>query len=147
MKIYTYDYEGKLLGEMEPDICQVTELRKKEQNARELAKGEEKIESLFILPAYSTNKAPPSKLEKGFEWKFLKGDWYASEILKVEVKKELELSYKDKRSTEYPSQYDYLDGVVKSHSKDQLVHEEGVAQIEKYVADCLAVKAKYPKPK
>lgn len=31
---------------------------------------------------------------------------------------------------------DYLDGVVKG---DQ-------AQIDKYIADCLAVKAKYPKP-
>lgn len=54
--------------------------------------------------------------------------------------------YKLQRATEYPSMADYLDGVVKSHSDDQDIHNEGVAQIEKYLADCLAVKAKYPKP-
>lgn len=40
------------------------------------------------------------------------------------------------RNNEYPPITDYLDGVVKG---DQ-------AQIDKYIADCLAVKAKYPKP-
>lgn len=44
-------------------------------------------------------------------------------------------AYKTKRAAEYPSMADYLDGVVKG---DQ-------AQIDKYIADCLAVKAKYPK--
>lgn len=44
-------------------------------------------------------------------------------------------AYKDKRTKEYPPYTDYLDGVVKG---DQ-------AQIDKYIADCLAVKAKYPK--
>jgi len=44
-------------------------------------------------------------------------------------------AYKDKRTLEYPPYTDYLDGVVKG---DQ-------AQIDKYIADCLAVKAKYPK--
>jgi hypothetical protein len=45
-------------------------------------------------------------------------------------------AYIAKRQAEYPSFIDYLDGVVKG---DQ-------AQIDKYIADCLAVKAKYPKP-
>lgn len=40
------------------------------------------------------------------------------------------------RAEEYPPMSDYVDGVVKG---DQ-------AQIDKYIADCLAVKAKYPKP-
>ena len=40
-----------------------------------------------------------------------------------------------KRQAEYPPITDYLDGVVKG---DQ-------AQIDKYIADCQAVKAKYPK--
>ena len=40
-----------------------------------------------------------------------------------------------KRAAEYPSMTDYLDGVVKG---DQ-------AQIDAYMAACLAVKAKYPK--
>jgi hypothetical protein len=44
-------------------------------------------------------------------------------------------AYKAKRQAEYPPITDYLDGVVKG---DQ-------AQIDKYIADCLAVKAKYPK--
>jgi len=44
-------------------------------------------------------------------------------------------AYIAKRQAEYPSITDYLDGVVKG---DQ-------AQIDKYIADCQAVKAKYPK--
>ena len=46
------------------------------------------------------------------------------------------LAYQQQRSREYPPITDYIDGVVKG---DQ-------AQIDKYIADCLAVKAKYPKP-
>ena len=44
-------------------------------------------------------------------------------------------AYIAKRQAEYPSFIDYLDGVVKG---DQ-------AQIAKYISDCQAVKAKYPK--
>ena len=44
-------------------------------------------------------------------------------------------AYKAKRASEYPPMTDYLDGVVKG---DQV-------QIDKYIADCQAVKAKYPK--
>ena len=44
-------------------------------------------------------------------------------------------AYIAKRQAEYPQITDYIDGVVKG---DQ-------AQIDKYIADCLAVKAKYPK--
>lgn len=44
-------------------------------------------------------------------------------------------AYKFSRAREYPPFTDYLDGVVKG---DQ-------AQIDKYIADCQAVKAKYPK--
>jgi len=47
----------------------------------------------------------------------------------------VELNYAQKRAQEYPSFIDYLDGIVKG---DQ-------AQIDKYISDCLAVKAKYPK--
>lgn len=45
------------------------------------------------------------------------------------------LTYQEKRALEYPPITDYLDGVVKN---DQ-------AQIDKYIVDCLAIKAKYPK--
>jgi hypothetical protein len=44
-------------------------------------------------------------------------------------------TYAEKRASEYPPITDYLDGVVKG---DQ-------AQIDAYIAACLAVKAKYPK--
>ena len=43
--------------------------------------------------------------------------------------------YISQRAAEYPPITDYLDGVVKG---DQV-------QIQKYIDDCLAVKAKYPK--
>ena len=39
------------------------------------------------------------------------------------------------RQAEYPPAEDYLDGIVKGDT----------AQVDKYIADCLAVKAKYPK--
>ena len=44
-------------------------------------------------------------------------------------------AYIAKRQAEYPPFTDYLDGIAKG---DQ-------AQINKYIADCQAVKAKYPK--
>ena len=42
---------------------------------------------------------------------------------------------KAKRAKEYPDFKEYLDGIVKGDN----------AQIQKYINDCLAVKAKYPK--
>lgn len=47
-----------------------------------------------------------------------------------------ELTYADYRRAEYPPPADYLDAIVKG---DQ-------AALDAYVAKCLAVKAKYPKP-
>lgn len=44
--------------------------------------------------------------------------------------------YKEQRQAEYPDFKEYLDGIIKG---DQ-------TQIDKYIADCQAVKAKYPKP-
>lgn len=46
------------------------------------------------------------------------------------------LSYQRSRALEYPDFKEYLDGIVKGDQE----------QIDKYIADCLAVKAKYPKP-
>ena len=43
--------------------------------------------------------------------------------------------YQRDRKAEYPPMEDYLDGIVKD---DQ-------AQIDKYIADCKAIKDKYPK--
>ena len=44
--------------------------------------------------------------------------------------------YFTKRIREYPNYKEYLDGVVKNDQD----------QIDKYIADCKAVKDKYPKP-
>jgi hypothetical protein len=43
--------------------------------------------------------------------------------------------YARSRASEYPPATDYLDGIVKGDT----------AQVDKYIADCLAVKTKYPK--
>ena len=53
----------------------------------------------------------------------------------AEAKRLAAIPYTVKRASEYPPITDYIDGVVKG---DQ-------AQIDKYIADCLAVKAKYKK--
>lgn len=44
--------------------------------------------------------------------------------------------YDVQRQSEYPPMADYLDGIVKGDT----------AQVDKYIADCQAVKTKYPKP-
>lgn len=46
------------------------------------------------------------------------------------------LEYQRLRAKEYPDFRDYLDGIVKGDQE----------QIDAYIAACLAVKAKYPKP-
>ena len=56
----------------------------------------------------------------------------------IQAKKQVQFdtfTYAEKRASEYPPITDYIDGVAKG---DQV-------QIDKYIADCLAVKAKYPK--
>jgi len=58
----------------------------------------------------------------------------AAEISRLQSK--YDNDYSRKRAAEYPPMEDYLDGIVKG---DQ-------AQIDEYIAKCLAVKDKYPKP-
>ena len=58
---------------------------------------------------------------------------YDNTAVEAEIAKN---AYKEQRAFEYPDFKEYLDGIVKG---DQ-------AQIDKYIADCQAVKAKYPKP-
>lgn len=45
-------------------------------------------------------------------------------------------NYIDLRTAEYPDIRDYIDGVVKGDQE----------QVQRYIDQCLAVKAKYPKP-
>ena len=48
---------------------------------------------------------------------------------------ELQKPYDERRRKSYPPMTDYLDGIVKNDKK----------QINQYISDCLAVKARYPK--
>jgi hypothetical protein len=50
------------------------------------------------------------------------------------------------RKQEYPDPMEYNDAKVKQASSIPEIQAEGVAQEQKYLDDCLAVKAKYPKP-
>ena len=60
-------------------------------------------------------------------------DWTAEELA-AHAEAEA-IAWKSQREQAYPPHADYLDGIVKG---DQ-------AQVDKYIADCLAVKALYPK--
>ena len=64
----------------------------------------------------------PTEAEVLAEVARLESEWNATE-------------YQRLRAAEYPPIANYLDGVVKGDQE----------QIDKYIADCLAVKAKYPK--
>jgi hypothetical protein len=72
--------------------------------------------------------------------KFINGEWVYENIPTIQKAPEPiafeDIPYNYKRVREYPPITDYLDGIVKG---DQ-------AQIDQYIVDCLAVKAKYPKP-
>lgn len=92
---------------------------------------------VFLLPAGCID-APVPRIPEGKLAKW-DGAWVFEDIPEPEVEEEPEVvepTYVELRAAEYPPMTDYLDGVVKG---DQ-------AQIDKYIADCQAVKAKYPKP-
>ncbi len=71
---------------------------------------------------------PVDQLEVGYESEEVVSGWW-------EAQNKADRTYVDKRKSEYPPATDYLDGIVKG---DQ-------AQIDKYIADCLAIKEKFPK--
>jgi hypothetical protein len=71
----------------------------------------------------SNEKPKPTQEELEAEADRIANEWNTNE-------------YQRLRAKEYPDFKEYLDGVVKG---DQ-------AQMQKYIDDCLAVKAKYPKP-
>lgn len=58
-----------------------------------------------------------------------------TEITRLQAEYEA-TEYQRLRAVEYPNINDYVDGIVKDDR----------AQIDAYIAACLAVKAKYPKP-
>lgn len=56
-----------------------------------------------------------------------------------------EPTYAEKRAAEYPPMAEYLDAQVKINSGDEEMIASGQIQLAAYYAECLAVKAKYPK--
>jgi len=91
---------------------------------------------VYLVPGGAVDSNPPDVPEgKRAKWA---GEWVYEDIPVPEPEPEDEpppMTYVQKRASEYPSPFDYLDGIVKN---DQ-------AQIAKYIDDCLAVKTKYPK--
>lgn len=92
---------------------------------------------VYLLPARTVDVPVPA-LQDGYALRWDNG--WVFEVLPTPASEPesepYEPTYADLRAAEYPAMADYLDGIVKG---DQ-------AQIDKYIADCLAIKAKYPKP-
>lgn len=94
---------------------------------------------VYLLPRDTIDEPIPEPIEgKRAKWV---GEWVYEdppppEIYDDDDELEPEPTYAELRARAYPPMADYLDGIVKG---DQ-------AQIDKYIADCLAVKARYPKP-
>lgn len=90
---------------------------------------------VFLIPAGCLDIEKPL-VPDGQKAKWV-GHWVFEDIPQPDPEPEPFVpTYKENRLLEYPPIANYLDGIVKG---DQ-------AQIDKYIADCLAVKAKYPKP-
>jgi len=81
-----------------------------------------------------------AKYESDYDEAVAKGD-YKNRKQRDEAEAQIEQDkidnapYNIKRAKEYPDYREYLDGIVKGDE----------AQQQKYINDCLAVKAKYPK--
>jgi hypothetical protein len=65
-------------------------------------------------------------------------EWTAEELAGFQICRAEENvnRYRRDRANAYPPASDYLDGIVKGDA----------GQVQAYIAACLAVKAKYPKP-
>jgi uncharacterized protein YecA (UPF0149 family) len=86
----------------------------------------------WLIPAHATTIEPPEFGDNQIT--VFNEESKAWEIITIVP---YQPTYTELRVEEYPSIFDYIDGVVKG---DQ-------AQIDKYIKDCLAVKEKYPKTK
>ncbi len=119
MKIYNYNADsGQFVGESIAD-------------ADPLSHGE------WLVPAHATTIEPPQTTDKQFA-AFDGASWAVFDIpAPIEPVQEptQEPTYQQLRMMEYPPMADYLDGIVKGDT----------AQVEAYIAACLAIKAKYPK--
>ncbi len=59
---------------------------------------------------------------------------------------ELVAECRKRREAAYPPQADYMDAKAKQSSPDEGIAAAGLAQEHTYLAACLSVKAKFPKP-
>jgi hypothetical protein len=90
---------------------------------------------VFLLPAGCVDLEPPTEIPANNRVLFSGQGWVFEPIPTVTPPTTPTSTYQQLRSMEYPPMTDYLDGIVKG---DQ-------AQIQKYIDDCLAVKARIPK--
>jgi hypothetical protein len=91
----------------------------------------------WLIPGNSVVLPPPDSVEgKTINFNEETQTWVYRDIPPPPEDPSKSLTWSDFRSFEYPPFTNYLDAIVKG---DQ-------AQVDKYIADCLAVKAKYPKP-
>jgi len=89
---------------------------------------------IFHMPANTIDTSVPTfKDGQRARWD---GKWVLEDIPVEPEPAPIVLTYAQKRAREYPPMADYLDGIVKGDK----------SQIDKYIADCKAVKLKYPKP-
>jgi hypothetical protein len=56
------------------------------------------------------------------------------------------MNYTKLRKWDYPEYVEYLDAIVKLNSTILSIKTEGQAQLDQYIADCLNVKIRFPKP-
>lgn len=91
-------------------------------------------QGVYLIPANAVDTDTPTVPEgKRAKWN---NGWVIEDVPQPEPEPAAPpVTYVHKRVMEYPDMTEYLDGIVKG---DQ-------AQIDKYIADCLAIKAKYPK--
>ncbi len=88
----------------------------------------------WLIPASSATFPPPEPIE-GKNRYFENGSWVYKDPPPEPKPYEIQLTYADKRKFAYPDFGEYLDAIVKGDD----------AQLQKYIADCLAVKQQYPK--
>lgn len=118
MKIYNYHADsGQLIGDS-------------------IADADPLHEGQWLIPAHATTIAPPETKYKQFA-AFNGEAWEVFNIPEpVEPTPPPAPTYQELRAMEYPPMAEYLDGIVKGDTE----------QVNAYIAACLAVKAKYPKP-
>ena len=90
----------------------------------------------WLIPAHSTIIKPPEVSDNEVAC-FNEDSKAWLTVHKDVIIKQSIVPYNILRSREYPSIFEYIDGVVKNDYE----------QINKYIKACLEVKARYPKPK